>query len=75
VLTMGEAAEHPHIRARGTVVASGGVPQPAPAPRVGGPLPLPGRPVQPGQHTDEVLGELGLTPEEVARQREAGAVA
>jgi alpha-methylacyl-CoA racemase len=75
VLTMGEAAEHPHIRARGTVVASGGVPQPAPAPRVGGPLPLPGRPVQPGQHTDEVLGELGLTPEEVARLREAGAVA
>jgi alpha-methylacyl-CoA racemase len=74
VLTMGEAAEHPHLRARGTVVESGGVPQPAPAPRVGGPLPLPGLPVQPGQHTDEVLGELGLPPDQVARLREAGAV-
>src|SRR5919112_2062861 len=64
VLTMGEAGEHPHLRARETIVDGGGVPQPAPAPRVGGALPLPGPPVQPGQHTDEVLGQLGLGPEE-----------
>jgi alpha-methylacyl-CoA racemase len=75
VLTMGEAAVHPHLRARGTVVESGGVPQPAPAPRVGGALPLPGPPVQPGQHTDEVLAEVGLDPDEVARLRDAGALA
>ena len=74
VLTMGEAAGHPHLQARGTVVESGGVPQPAPAPRVGGPLPLPGPPVQAGAHTDEVLGEIGLSAEERARLREAGAV-
>jgi alpha-methylacyl-CoA racemase len=75
VLTMGEAAEHPHLRARGTIVESGGVPQPAPAPRVGGALPVPGPPVQPGGHTDEVLAEAGLAPDEVARLREIGAVA
>jgi alpha-methylacyl-CoA racemase len=51
------------------------VPQPAPAPRVGGPLPVPGPPVQPGQHTDEVLADLGLTPDDVAQLRSAGAVA
>jgi len=74
VLTMGEAAGHPHLQARGTVVESGGVPQPAPAPRVGGALPLPGPPVQAGAHTDEVLAEAGLTPDDVARLRETGAV-
>jgi alpha-methylacyl-CoA racemase len=75
VLTMREAARHPHLQARGTIVESGGVPQPAPAPRVGGALPVPGPPVQAGQHTDEVLAELGLGQDEVARLREAGAVA
>ena len=33
VLTMSEAAEHPHNVARGTFVEVGGAPQPAPAPR------------------------------------------
>ena len=75
VLTMAEAARHRHLQARGTIVESGGVPQPAPAPRVGGALPLPGPPVVAGQHTDEVLSELGLSPDEVARLREAGAAA
>jgi alpha-methylacyl-CoA racemase len=75
VLTMEEAARHPHLRARGTVVEQGGVPQPAPAPRVGGPAPLPGPPVVPGAHTDVLLAELGVPPDEVARLRAAGAVA
>jgi alpha-methylacyl-CoA racemase len=75
VLTMGEAARHPHLGARRTIVEAGGVPQPAPAPRVGGPLPLPGPPVVPGQHTDEVLSGLGVSQDEVARLRQAGAVA
>ncbi|MEZ0076959.1 CaiB/BaiF CoA transferase family protein [Planotetraspora sp. GP83] len=34
VLEMGEAADHPHNRARGTFVEVGGVTQPAPAPRL-----------------------------------------
>jgi alpha-methylacyl-CoA racemase len=75
VLTMQEAASSPHLQARGTIVESGGVPQPAPAPRVGGALPLPGPPVQAGRHTDEVLSELGLAADEVARLRDSGAVA
>ncbi|MFP5019773.1 CaiB/BaiF CoA transferase family protein [Pseudonocardia phyllosphaerae] len=33
VLAFGEAAEHPHLAARGSVVTSSGVPQAAPAPR------------------------------------------
>jgi alpha-methylacyl-CoA racemase len=33
VLHLGEAASHPHLAARGTVVEVDGVPQPAPAPR------------------------------------------
>jgi alpha-methylacyl-CoA racemase len=75
VLTMGESAAHPHVRARGSVVESGGVPQPAPAPRVGGALPVPGPPAQAGAHTDEVLAALGVPADEVAALRAAGAVA
>ena len=33
VLPMGEAAEHPHLKQRGTIVEEYGVQQPAPAPR------------------------------------------
>ena len=33
VLTMAEAAEHPHMKARNTIVEDNGLPQPAPAPR------------------------------------------
>jgi alpha-methylacyl-CoA racemase len=75
VLTMEEAARSPHLRSRGTVVESGGVPQPAPAPRVGGALPLPGPPVVPGADTDAVLSALGVPADEVARLRAAGSVA
>jgi alpha-methylacyl-CoA racemase len=35
VLTLGEAPEHPHFKARGTFVTVDGVTQPAPAPRFG----------------------------------------
>jgi alpha-methylacyl-CoA racemase len=33
VLTMPEAADHPHHRERGSFVSAGGIVQPAPAPR------------------------------------------
>ncbi len=61
VLTLAEAPQHPHLAARGTFVDVAGRTLPAPAPR----LSLSGaRPPQagpwPGQHTDEVLRELGL---------------
>jgi alpha-methylacyl-CoA racemase len=48
VLALGEVADHPHLKARGTVVAPDGVPQAAPAPRFSRtPATLPGPPAGP----------------------------
>jgi alpha-methylacyl-CoA racemase len=73
VLALDEAPEHPHNVARGTFVDVDGVPQPGPAPRFSR---TPGQVRCPapaaGQHTDEVLGELGLDPQAL---RDEGAVA
>ena len=77
VLTMGEAAEHPHNVARQTFVDYEGITQPAPAPRFSrtpGEIQRP--PAHAGQHTDEVLGEwLGLAGDELAKLRDAGSIA
>jgi len=76
VLTMTEAAEHPHIRARGTIIEHEGVLQPAPAPRFSRTTAEMQRPpAKPGEHTDEVLAERGFTPDEIAKLRDAGAIA
>jgi len=76
VLTMRDAAHHPHVRARGTIVEAGGVPQPAPAPRFSAtPTTLTRPPSVPGLHTDEVLAESGFTDDEIADLRRAGTVA
>ncbi len=75
VLTMDEAVEHPHIKARGTIVEEQGVPQPAPAPRFSrtpGAIQRP--PAWPGQHTDEVLTDWGFSTDDVAKLRDAGAI-
>jgi alpha-methylacyl-CoA racemase len=75
VLTMSEATEHPHIRARGTVVELDGVQQPAPAPRFSRtPGAIAQRAAQPGQHTDEALADWGFGPDELAKLRDAGAI-
>jgi alpha-methylacyl-CoA racemase len=44
VLSLTEAPSHPHLAARGTFVASGGHPQPAPAPRFSRTKSVPGHP-------------------------------
>jgi alpha-methylacyl-CoA racemase len=76
VLTMGQAASHPHVVARGTIVEVDGVAQPAPAPRFSEtPAALGRRPSVPGEHTDEVLTEAGFTNDELSALREAGAIA
>jgi alpha-methylacyl-CoA racemase len=73
---MQQAADHPHVKARGTIVERGSVPQPAPAPRFSAtPTQLDRPPAVPGQHTDEVLTTWGFSDDEVAALRAAGAVA
>ena len=76
VLSLLEAAVHPHNVARGTYVGDGerGV-QPAPAPRFGAtptrmPVPAPST----GADTDDVLAEIGLAPTEIEELRERGVV-
>jgi alpha-methylacyl-CoA racemase len=76
VLTLAEAAAHPHNVARGTyAVDADGIVQPHPAPRfLGTPTspPAPARPI--GADTDEVLAEAGLDTDAIEVLREQGAV-
>ncbi len=75
VLSMEEAPRHPHIAARDTFVTIAGKVQPAPSPRFSRTAPSIERPPpQPGQHTDEALGDWGLDAEEIRKLRDAGAV-
>ncbi|WP_067650491.1 CaiB/BaiF CoA transferase family protein [Nocardia harenae] len=76
VLTMSEAAEHPHHVARGMIVEVGGVQQPAPAPRFSRTAPaISGPPPHPGEHTRAVLLDWGLDPGRVDALFDAGAIA
>ncbi len=75
VLDWDEAAAHPHLAARGTLVERDGQVQPAAAPRFSATPAAVGRaPVGSGADTDAVLAELGLGPDEVARLRAQGVV-
>jgi alpha-methylacyl-CoA racemase len=61
VLTMSEAAQHPHNVERGTFVDIAGVVQPAPAPRFSRtPGEITRQPGHPGQHTTEILRDWGF---------------
>jgi alpha-methylacyl-CoA racemase len=75
VLTVEEAASHPHLAARGTFVECHGARQPAPAPRFGR---TPGAIARPpctlGEHTAEVLREADLTDDEIADLTSRGVV-
>lgn len=60
VLSLAEAAEHPHNAARGLFVEVNGQRQPAPAPRFSRtPARTPGPGTLCGEHTGEILAELG----------------
>jgi len=77
VLTMDEAALHPHNVERKTFIDVAGITQPAPAPRFDR---TPGQvqrpPAHPGQHTDEILADwLGADADRVAGLRADGVVA
>jgi alpha-methylacyl-CoA racemase len=76
VLPMSEAVDHPHIRARGTIVEANGIVQPAPAPRFSrtpGAIQRPGP--KAGQHTDEALADWGFSTDDIAKLRDAKAIA
>lgn len=76
VLSLAEAARHPHNEARGTFIEIDGVPQPAPTPRFSAtPSGMPSPPVSAGADTDEVLAGLGYSQDEIGRLRGSGAVA
>ena len=63
VLAFGEVAEHPHVRARNTVIEVNGVTQAAPAPRFSRtPAGPPTAPPEPGADTDAVLNDWGIEP-------------
>jgi alpha-methylacyl-CoA racemase len=75
VLTMSEAAEHPHNVERETFIDVGGVRQPAPAPRFSRTTPeVAGVPAHPGQHTRAVLSDWGLASARVDELLASGAV-
>ena len=75
VLTLGEAAQHPHLLARGTLVEIDGVVQPAPSPRLSRtPGAVSGPPTLPGQHTDEALRDWGFSADELTDLAAAGVV-
>ena len=75
VLSMSEAHEHPHNKARGTFVLKNGARQPHPAPRFSRTAAKLGiGPAKVGEHTDEVLAELGFSLERIASLRDVGAV-
>jgi alpha-methylacyl-CoA racemase len=76
VLSMAEAPSHPHNVARQTFVDVEGVLNPAPAPRFSrtpGAIERP--PTHAGQHTAEALTDWGFAADEIAKLKEAGAIA
>ncbi|MEM7404429.1 MAG: CaiB/BaiF CoA-transferase family protein [Pseudomonadota bacterium] len=76
VLSLSEAPNHPHNRARETFVEVDGVVQPAPAPRFSRTPPAVQRPpAERGQHTDEALSDWGFTAAELAEMHTAGDIA
>jgi alpha-methylacyl-CoA racemase len=73
ILPMSEAVDHPHIKARGTLVEHDGLVQPAPAPRFSRTEATLGLPPAPkaGAHTREALAAWGI--DDVDALIEAGA--
>lgn len=75
VLTMTEAASHPHNVARETFIEVAGDTQPAPAPRYSAtPTAKPAPAPMPGDQTDDILASLDIDETERHALREVGTV-
>jgi alpha-methylacyl-CoA racemase len=75
VLTMSEAAQHPHNVERQTFIELGGTVQPAPAPRFSRTAAeVTQLPAHAGEHTREVLADWGVNAERIGQLLESGAV-
>jgi alpha-methylacyl-CoA racemase len=75
VLTMSEAAEHPHNVERGTFIEVAGTVQPAPAPRFSRtPAEVVSPPAHAGAHTHEVFAAWGVASNRIEAWAEAGAI-
>ena len=75
VLAMGEVADDPHNKARGTFIEVGGMIQPGPAPRFDRtPAGLPSPPLWPGQHGVDSLRSWGFDETQIAALCEDGAL-
>jgi alpha-methylacyl-CoA racemase len=75
VLSLAEASEHPHNRARGSFIERDGIVQPAPAPRFSRTQAEAGPPPpDAGAHSKAALADWGFAPDEVADLIESGAV-
>ena len=75
VLSLAEAATSAELRDRGTFVDWGGVPQPAPAPRLSASAVIERPRSRWCGHTDQILAELGYAADEVAALRAGEAIA
>jgi alpha-methylacyl-CoA racemase len=76
VLTMSQAAAHPHNVERKTFIEIDGVTQPAPAPRFSrSHTQVSTPPAHPGQHTREILTEWGIPQDRIEQLIASGAVA
>lgn len=75
VLDMAEAAQDPHLAARGVYVDVAGVRQASPAPRLSEtPARVPTAPTAPGADTEQILAELGWDASMVESLRDEGAL-
>lgn len=70
VLDMDEAPQHPHMASRNSFIDIAGVRQPAPAPRFSRtPASVSRPPASPGQHSEQILADWGIAPEQIETYR------